>query len=108
MSSSVIFVEEDEKTKMNKKTETLHALKEYIEQMSKYHQTEILRILTLNSVYLNENNNGTFINLTRLDDKTVQHLENYVKYVKEQQKHISKIENEKDMLKVLLKGKDPI
>jgi len=99
---------EDEKINSNKKTEHLHSLKEYIEQMPKYHQTEILRILSSNTVYLNENNNGTFINLTKLDDKIIQLLDNYVKYVREQQSHISKIENEKDRLKVLLKGKDPI
>lgn len=99
---------EDEKINSNKKTEHLHNLKEYIEQMPKYHQTEILRILSSNTVYLNENNNGTFINLTKLDDKIIQLLDNYVKYVREQQTHISKIENEKDRLKVLLKGKDHI
>lgn len=96
-----------EGVKSNKKTENIHSLKECIEQMPKYHQVEILRILTSNSVYLNENNNGTFVNLTELDDKIIQLLENYAKYVKEQQTHISKIENEKDRLKVLLKGKDP-
>ena len=52
------------------------------------------------------NNNGTFVNLTELDDKYIQLLENYTKYVIEQQTHISKIEQEKDRLKILLKCKD--
>ena len=106
MSGSGLQVIEEEKT--NKKAENIHILKDCIEQMPKYHQIEILRILNSNSAYLNENNNGTFINLTGLSDKTIQLLEKYSKYVKEQQIHISKIENEKDRLKVLLKGKDPI
>ena len=98
---------EDEKVgKSTKKTEIIHNLKESIEQMPKYHQIEILRILNSNLVYLNENNNGTFVNLSELDDKSIQLLENYSKYVNEQQTHISKIEQEKDRLKVLLKGKD--
>jgi hypothetical protein len=95
---------DDEKS--NKKTESIHLLKESNEKKPKYHQIEKLRILISNSVYLNENNNGTFVNLTELDDKSIQLLEKYAKYVKEQQNHISKIENEKDRLKILLKGKD--
>jgi hypothetical protein len=99
--------EEDEKVNNpNKKTETIHILKESIEQMPKYHQIEILRILNSNLVYLNENNNGTFVNLSELEDKPIKLLENYARYVKEQQTHISKIEQEKDRLKILLKGKD--
>lgn len=90
----------------NKNRETIHFLKESIEQMPKYHQIEILRILKSNLVYLNENNNGTFVNMTELDDKSIELLENYTKYVKEQQTYISKIENEKDRLKILLKGKE--
>jgi hypothetical protein len=99
-------VEDEKGQTQNKKIETIHNLKESIEQMPKYHQIEILRILISNSVYLNENNNGTFVNLTELDDKSIQLLENYAKYVNEQQTHISKIEQEKDRLKVLMKGKD--
>lgn len=92
----------------NKNIESLYVLKETIEQMSKYHQIEILRILNSNLVHLNENNNGTFVNMTKLDDKSIQLLEDYAKYVKEQQTHISKIEQEKDRLKILLKGSDAI
>jgi hypothetical protein len=102
-----IQVEDEKYENANKKKrETIHNLKESIEQMPKYHQIEILRILKSNLVYLNENNNGTFVNLTELDDNSIKLLENYAKYVKEQQTHISKIEQEKDRLKILLKGKE--
>ena len=106
MSIDLHLNEEKEVTKSNKRRESINILKETIEQMSKYHQIEILRILNSNFVYLNENNNGTFVNLTELDDKYIQLLENYTKYVIEQQTHISKIEQEKDRLKILLKCKD--
>jgi len=105
---SIEFHVQDEKDENSykKKRETIHNLKESIEQMPKYHQIEILRILKANFVYLNENNNGTFVNLTELDDNSIGLLEKYAKYVKEQQSHISKVEQEKDRLKILLKGKD--
>lgn len=106
MSIDLHLNEEKEVTKSNKRRESINILKETIEQMSKYHQIEILRILNSNFVYLNENNNGTFVNLTELDDKSIQLLENYAKYVIEQQTHISKIEQEQDRLKILLKCKD--
>jgi hypothetical protein len=77
----------------------LQSLKENIEKMSKFHQIEILRILSSsNKVYLNENNNGTFVNLTEQSDDIIEELKKYVKYVSEQQLHLSIIENEKSRL----------
>lgn len=75
----------------------LNALKERIELMDKYHQIEILRILSKNKqVTLNENNNGTFINLTELSDEIKKELEKYVDYVIEQQKLLKEMETKKD------------
>ena len=74
----------------------LQNLKENIEKMSKFHQIEILRILSIsNKVYLNENNNGTFINLTEQSPDIILELKKYVKYVNEQQLQLSIVENEK-------------
>jgi hypothetical protein len=75
----------------------LNILKERIEQMDKYHQIEILRILSKNEqVTLNENNNGTFVNLTELSLEIKKELEKYVDYVIEQQKLLKEIETKKD------------
>jgi hypothetical protein len=64
--------------------------------MSKYHQVEVLRILHNNgSVHKNENNNGTFINLTEQSSATISSLEVYADYVDRQHQEIDKIENEK-------------
>ena len=77
----------------------VHALKERIENMSKYHQVEVLRILTqLPNVICNENKNGTFVNLTGQPNKVIDALDCYVRYVDEQQKQLITIENEKSFI----------
>jgi hypothetical protein len=76
-----------------------NTLKERIERMDKYHQIEILRILNKSpEIKKNENNNGTFINLTELTEEIIKELEKYTKYVDEQQKLLKTIETEKKQL----------
>jgi len=78
----------------------LQDLKECIENMSKYHQVEILRLLTgMPDVCTNENNNGTFINLTEQSDDVINALEHFTIYVKEQQEQLSLIEDRKTLIK---------
>jgi len=75
-------------------------IKERIENMSKHHQIEVLRILNNeSSVNKNENNNGTFINLTEQSDHIIKLLEDYANYVDEQQKQFNVIEENKDQLR---------
>jgi hypothetical protein len=72
-------------------------LKDRIEVMEKYHQIEILRILRrFPEVKTNENNNGTFVNLTELSTEIIKELEKYTDYVDEQQKLLKKVETEKE------------
>lgn len=76
--------------------EKLNILKENIEKLSFFHQVEVLRLLNENnSSMLNENKNGTFINLTNVDVETITKLSAYLKYVLKQEIHITNIENEK-------------
>jgi len=76
-----------------------NVLKDRIESMDKYHQIEILRILNkFSEIKKNENNNGTFINLTELSLEVIKELEKYTDYVDEQQKLLKKIETEKEQL----------
>lgn len=78
---------------------SLSQLKERIESMSKYNQIEVLRILkSYDKVTLNENKNGTFINLTEQSVEVIKSLENYVNYVTEQQKQLSSVEDEKERI----------
>jgi len=78
---------------------SLTILKERIESMEKYHQIEILRILNeFNYIKTNENNNGTFINLSELPENIIMELEKYTKYVDEQQINLKIGENKKETI----------
>jgi hypothetical protein len=78
---------------------SINELKERIEKMSKCHQVEVLRLLAKNSsVNLNENNNGTFINLTEQKKDIIDILEAYANYVDEQQRQLNKVECEKEII----------
>lgn len=77
----------------------LNFLKEKIEALDKFHQIEILRILSKDtSSILNENNNGVFINLTNINDTVIEEIEKYLDYVKKQEKQLTEIELQKDIL----------
>lgn len=79
--------------------DNLQDLKTKIEIMSKHHQIEVLQILSkFQNVCLNENNNGTFVNLTEQTEEVINKLVDYIKYVDEQQSHLMNVENEKDRL----------
>lgn len=78
---------------------SLDQIKKSIETMEKCHQIEILRLLNdFPSVKPNENNNGTFINLTELSKEILDKLEKYIKYVEDQQSRLNIIENEKNII----------
>ena len=77
----------------------LRELKEMIEVMSHHHLIEVLRILhDKNNGSLNENQNGTFINLTLLKDETINALKEYADYVKDQQDTLAVIEARKKQI----------
>ena len=76
-------------------TEKLNNIKTIIEQMDKIHHIEILKILINEDLKYNENNNGTFINLTELDYNILIKLENYIDYFKKQQSQLVNLEEEK-------------
>ena len=79
-------------------TKVLQTLKGRIEKMPIYHQIEILRIFKESDILLNENNNGTFINLTELNNSIIDKLDKYISYVNEQETQLNEIENEKDRI----------
>jgi hypothetical protein len=77
----------------------VNVLKERIENMSKYHQIEVLRLLKkLPSVKVNENNNGSFVNLTEQTSEVINELIKYANYVDEQQSQLKKVEIEKEQI----------
>jgi len=73
-------------------------LKDGIEKMPVVHQIEVLRILTGKQVNINENKNGIFINITKLNDQTLTQLDDYMKYVIKQEEQLNEIEYQKELI----------
>ena len=73
-------------------------MKNDIQELSKEHHIEIATILNDNSVYLNENNNGIFVNLSIIPDYMIIKLKNYIEFVKNQAKMINIQENRKQSI----------
>ena len=82
-------------------------LKNKIEYMNKHHQLEILRILKNDkNIVLNENNNGVFVNISYLDNNTIESLSKYIDYVDNQTNSIEIIESKRSVLEnTFFKGK---
>ncbi len=80
------------------KTNYLMSLKDGIETMPIVHQVEILRILHNKQTQINENKNGVFVNISKLSDTTLRELEEYMKYVIQQEKQLNEIEEQKQIL----------
>jgi hypothetical protein len=73
---------------------SLQSLKEIIEDLPKFNQIEILKILKKSpDVTINENKNGIFVNLSLVDEKIINELKRYVEYVNKQTKTLDEIEN---------------
>ena len=72
-----------------------------IESLEKIHHIEIAKILKTNNVYLNENNNGIFINLTKISSKVYMEMLNYVEFVQKQENDINKDEKLKKNLETI-------
>ena len=71
-------------------------IKNEIEECSKIHQIEILRILSQdNSITLNENNNGIFVNLTDVSEDIIKKIKEYLQYVEKQKIGLTQLENMK-------------
>ena len=75
----------------------LNYIRDSIENMNKFNQIEVLRILNRhNDVTLNENKYGVHINLTDLDKNIINELALYIKYVNTQEIALNSIEQQKE------------
>jgi len=79
--------------------ETLENIKKTIEAMNKFHQIEILKILSKNLCKINENKSGVYINLSFLSTEIVDELNEYIQYTKEQENSINTMEYQKEEFK---------
>jgi hypothetical protein len=76
--------------------ETLETMKKKIESMNKFHQVEILKILSKNLCKINENKSGVYINLSFLPPDTIKQLNEYINYTKDQQESLNTMEYQKE------------
>ena len=77
----------------------LENLKNTIESMSKYHQIEILKILSKKLTKINENKSGCYINMSFLPEDTLKELEEYMSYIKDQEESLETMEYQKEEFK---------
>lgn len=81
------------------KVANLENLKKTIETFNKYHQVEILKILTKNLCKINENKSGCYVNLSFLNDESIVEIEKYIAYVKDQEESLNTMEYQKEEFK---------
>ena len=78
------------------KTIRLKKIKSNIEKMDKNNQIGALYMISKNkNIKYSENLNGTFINLTDMDNNMLLKLEQYIEYIELQKNQIDDIEKEK-------------
>ena len=85
----------------------LNYIRESIENMNKFNQVEILRILNnYKDVTLNENKYGVHINLSELKKDVLDSLTAYINYVNTQESTLNEIEKQKESFKNIYFTKD--
>ena len=90
------FEVEEEAFDINK----INSMRDAIENMSKFNQIEVLRILTRHkSVHINENKYGIDINLSDLKSVILNELYVYINYVNKQEIELYNTEKQKETYK---------
>ena len=85
----------------------LNYIRTSIENMNKFNQIEVLRILNNHDgVILNENKYGVHINLSELKNNIIEELHSYINYVNTQEITLHKIEKQKEDFKNTFFAKD--
>jgi hypothetical protein len=85
----------------------LNYIRESVENMNKFNQVEILRILNSHKeITLNENKYGVHINLSELDKVILEELKMYITYVNNQESTLDEIEKQKETFKNIYFSKD--
>ena len=85
----------------------LNYIRDSIENMNKFNQIEVLRILNKHKdVMLNENKYGIHINLSDLSKDILDELNIYIKYVNTQEITLHQVEQQKETFKNIYFTKD--
>jgi len=87
--------------------EDIEQIKKTIESMNKFHQIEILKILSKDLCKINENKSGCYINMSFLSNETITKIKEYIDYTKIQEESIRNMETQKEEFKnAFFIGKD--
>ncbi len=85
----------------------LNIMREMMEQMPKFHQIAILRLLSDDkNITINENKSGIYINMSELPVYKLKELEKYINYVKTQEDTLNDFEKQKETYKNTFFQKD--
>ena len=84
---------------MNKNIKKFENINSKIEKLNKKQHIELLRIITKDEkVNISENKNGTFINMTELNEPIITEITNYLAYIETKEKELINIENKKNKI----------
>jgi hypothetical protein len=85
----------------------LNHIREKVENMNKFNQIEVLRLLSKHqNVIFNENKYGVHINLSELPKEIINELEVYIHYVHTQEDTLHQVEQQKETFKNIYFTKD--
>lgn len=77
-------------------TAELLLMKKKIELLNKTRQIEILKLFLKHNISVTENNNGSFVNMTYLKDECLEDINQYLKYIEDQDITLNTIETVKE------------
>ena len=60
----------------------LKELRDTISELDSCEQVEVLKIIEKNKIKYTENKNGVFINMNKLNNKTIEELEKFIVYIR--------------------------
>tara|TARA_Y100000996_G_C22534155_1_gene647699 strand:- start:1537 stop:1815 length:279 start_codon:yes stop_codon:yes gene_type:complete len=73
--------------------EKLISLRDNIEKLEKHQHLHIVKIIQENDIVFTENRNGIFLNMKDLNEKALEDISKYLKYIEIQQKQLDTDEN---------------
>ena len=60
----------------------LRELRDTISELDVCEQAEVLKIIEKNKIKYTENKNGVFINMNKLNNKTIEDLDKFIEYIR--------------------------
>ena len=80
----------------------LETLRDSLEKMEPIHQKRIFEILKNKNIEYTKNTNGVFINMSLFTNTIIEEINNYLLYVKLQQKQLQQGEKDKELYKKII------